>query len=293
MKSLPYITQQISRFSPLKWLIVLVTVLSLLYFWLAPHTQNSAQEEAFNTFFRPCEITDAPECALGFAQYFIGKPYISNNLESGDMEKLVVNFQAFDCVTLVENVLALGLISLDKAADFNDFEKMLQKLRYQDGKVAGYASRLHYFTDWIYDNQQKGLIYDVTKEIGGVIYSKKINYMTTHRQAYPLLQEDATFQKIKERENLINQRKYHYIPKEKLPQIEYLIQEGDILSITTAIEGLDVSHEGIAVKKGGKIHLLHASSEEKSVIVSKEPLYAYLMKHKKQTGIMVARLITK
>jgi hypothetical protein len=55
-------------------------------------------------------------------------------------------------------------------------------------------------------------------------------------------------------------------------------------------EGLDVVHVGFAVWQGKYLYLLHASSKERVVVISKKTLVAYLKSDKKVTGIIIARL---
>ena len=101
-----------------------------------------------------------------------------------------------------------------------------------------------------------------------------------------ILQEKI--QKIEER---MNEQNYSFVPKEKVKSIENQLLNGDIIAITTNIEGLDITHVGFAIRLQHKrIYLLHASSDFKRVMVTDKPLVEYLAKNKTQTGIMVARL---
>ena len=57
---------------------------------------------------------------------------------------------------------------------FEDYEKEILNLRYRDGKLTDYTSRLHYFSDWIFDINKRGIGKDITKEIGGEKYNLKV-----------------------------------------------------------------------------------------------------------------------
>ena len=75
------------------------------------------------------------------------------------------------------------------------------------------------------------------------------------------------------------------------PKINYhSIKNGDIIAITTNTPGLDVAHMGIAFYVNGKLSLLHASSKEKKVVISKVTLGQMLQKNKNWTGIRVLRM---
>jgi len=52
---------------------------------------------------------------------------------------------------------------------------------------------MHYFTDWIRDNEKKGLVKDITADLGGIELEKSINFMGTHRDLYPFLKDDENF----------------------------------------------------------------------------------------------------
>jgi hypothetical protein len=56
---------------------------------------------------------------------------------------------------------------------------------------------------------------------------------------------------------------------------------------------LDVVHVGFAKRHNNRIHLLHASLDEKKVVISSKPLAEYLIGNKNQSGIMVARAVNR
>ncbi|MFX0555911.1 N-acetylmuramoyl-L-alanine amidase-like domain-containing protein [Maribacter sp. CXY002] len=226
---------------------------------------------------------------VSIGKTFLGTPYVAKTLEIGATETLVVNLQGLDCTTFVENVLAFSMLLQQKEYTFESFVKNLEIIRYKDGLLNGYASRLHYFSEWIANNSEKGLLKDISADIGGVEITKDINFMSTHRNLYPFLSDDINFEKIKASESYLNNRSICYLPQDKIEANEHLMQSGDIIALTTSINGLDVTHTGIATKeKDGRIHLLHASTIGE-VVISKVPLVDYLKKVKNNTGIMVAR----
>jgi len=221
---------------------------------------------------------------------FMKTPYVAKTLEIGDTETLVVNLQGLDCTTFVENVLAFSMLLKQQEDSFDAFVKNLEVIRYKDGALHGYASRLHYFSEWISNNAEKGLLKDITGEIGGTEITKDIDFMSTHRDLYPFLADDTNFDKIKVSENFLNSKAICVLAQDKITENEHFIQSGDIIALATSINGLDVTHTGIATKeKDGRIHLLHASTGSMEVEVSKKPLAEYLKGIKSNTGIMVAR----
>lgn len=234
--------------------------------------------------------SDYGKTLVAVGKTFIGTPYVAKTLEVGETESLVINFRGLDCTTYVENVLAFGLLLKNGKSDFDTFTGTLENIRYKDGKLDGYASRLHYFSEWIANNESKGLLKDVTAEMGGTEISKDINFMSTHRDLYPFLKDDTNFKKIQASENYLNGQAICILPQDQVEANEHLIKTGDIIALTTSIEGLDITHTGIATReKDGRIHLLHASTGSMKVEVSDLPLSDYLKNIKKNTGIMIAR----
>ena len=174
--------------------------------------------------------------------------------------------------------------------DIEDFEKELEFIRYRDGNNTGYTSRLHYFTDWIYDNEGKGVVKDITYDIGGIPYNKNINFMTTHTKSYKQLYGNSkNISKMKDVESDMNEREMFYIPKSKVDNYYDLLKTGDIIATTTDISGLDVTHTGFIYKENGNTYFLHAYSTENEVVISSEQVKQYLQNNKKQTGVIVAR----
>ncbi len=224
-------------------------------------------------------------------KYFLGAPYQPGTLESGRKEKLVINFAQFDCFTFVETVLALTKCITAGRISKSEFQSILQFIRYRKGVIDGYSSRLHYFSDWLRDNEQKGILRDISRKLGAVNKRKNINYMTTHRTSYPALKNEDEFQKMLLVEKSISRRLFKDIDKNEAGKALSEIEDGDIVAFVSTEEGLDIAHVGFAAWQGRSLHLLHASSKEGSVVISKKTLSAYLKQNKKFSGISIARLI--
>jgi len=223
-------------------------------------------------------------------QSFLGTPYVEKTLEVGDTETLVVNFGGLDCTTFVENVLAFSLMLKNQQQDFENFTENLETVRYRNGNLEGYPSRLHYFTEWIRNNEKKGLVKDITAELDGVELEKPINFMGTHRNLYPFLASDENYEAMVAVEKEIAKEKLCYLPQDQIESKEHLIKSGDIIALATSIKGLDVTHTGIAIHQpDGRLHLLHASSKNGEVEISELPLADYLKNIKSNIGIIVAR----
>lgn len=225
------------------------------------------------------------------ALFFLDAPYVASTLEVNDHEQLVSNLREFDCMTLVDNCIALSRANRSENADFDSYCKNLQYIRYRDGKINGYLSRLHYTTDWITDNVVKGVLTDETKSLGGKKFPNTIDFMSSHSTSYKHLKgNSARIDSVKQIEQNINSREYFYIPKTEITSRQDQIKDGDIICFTTSIDGLDISHLGIAYHQGKILTFIHASSSAKKVIINPVSIADYCTRIKTNTGIMVLRI---
>jgi hypothetical protein len=195
-----------------------------------------------------------------------------------------------DCTTFVEYVTALALCFSAQKYDFGDFVEMLAILRYRSGKIDGYTSRLHYFSEWLQDNKKKGIITIVSDNIGNDRFDNKVDFITSNPRLYKPLTDTVLIGQIKIIEADISSWTMKYITKDNMQNIENKIYHGDIIALASSIKGLDISHVGFAIRKNGRLHLLHASSLNKKVEISSVPLDDYLNKHFNYSGILVGRV---
>jgi len=223
-----------------------------------------------------------------------GIPYVGSTLDLyDDREVCSINLLGLDCVTFYEIALAFVRMLKSGQADQNEMLKKVMFMRYRDGKLTDYLSRLHYTSDWFHDNEFKGVVKIITKNLPGANrFNKKVNFMSTHPQSYRQLRANPEYVKlIAASEKEINQREKYYLPKTHVQDAAAFLQTGDIVGITTSIDGLDCSHTGLCYRdENGKLRLLHASSAKKEVVLDVE-LSLFLKNGAKHTGIMVARPI--
>jgi len=240
-------------------------------------------------------LKDKPinEVVVKIGESFLGTDYLAHALEEDGDEQLVINLTGLDCTTLVENSIALARCIKQDSISFEYYLEELQFIRYRDGFVDGYPSRLHYFSDWITDNVSKKVVTDETKELGGVPIKFNLNFMSTHPNSYKQLKENPDLIPIiRKQEEEISLREYYYIPKNDFKSKENFIISGDLIAITTTVEGLDIGHIGIAIKmEDGRIHLLHAPNVNTKVQITEEPLVDYIMKYKRHSGVIVLRVL--
>lgn len=246
-----------------------------------------------------------------YANELMNLPYVSATLEVNPKEQLAINLTQVDCTTLVENVLAFVLTTRAGSTSFKDFCYWLERIRYRDGILDGYASRNHYFTQWINSNTKMGLVFELQQgdkaNNNSPFTAKKtidLHFMTANPDKYPLLKKekanktsnnaDSQTKLIRNYEIEASGKVNRYIPHALLNKgkdVLGCVHDGDILAIVTKKDGLDVSHLGFAVwMKDGKLHLLNASSIHHKVILEPMTLYQYMSKHPSQLGIRVIRV---
>ncbi len=260
-------------------------------------TQPTASEvpEAFTRLMETARDRAWAEMPLGetvvnVGLHFSEAPYEAGLLDRGTVEELVVTFDAFDCVLLVETALAAARTIRSQRYEYSVFLHNLQQLRYRAGELDGYCSRLHYFTDWIRDNEAKGVVRDITRELGGIPLEKRLTFMSEHRDSYPrFATNDSLFVGIQAMERSLEGAEVYYIPQERIADFYGQIRSGDVIATATNIKGLDVSHTGFAYHHDGGVGFLHASTTG-GVKVSPD-LQEYVQNNRIQIGIVVARPI--
>lgn len=255
-------------------------------------SKDSILFERYRLQIRSQKRLDVGDLMVESAKFFLGKPYVGGTLEK-EPEGLVINLSELDCLTLVENVLALSW-TIKQDGTFDMFQKQLKKIRYRNSfkKQLLYTDRLHYTSDWIYENEKKGIVKDMTQEIGGELHSFNLFFMSTHPDSYKQLRGNSeAIEAIVKIEKEVNARFYYYIPQDEIHRLSKHIRQGDIICFVTTIDGLDISHLGIACWKGETLTFIHASSDKKQVIINETSLQDYVQGVRRHCGIMVVRPI--
>jgi len=277
-----------------------------------PGAENTAQEAPFSADPEDWRILQATverawaegfdtlsigENIVGIARWFVGVPYTPKTLDPPGSERLVVNLREFDCVTLVESVLALTHFTRTAPRDiFTEpelaqarYRELLARVRYRGGFTGDYPDRLHYFSEWLTDNDLRGTITIMTEELGGVVDSEMIDFMTTHSDAYAQLADAEVLATIGRVEDRLNTRPRFFIPQNDIADRAAGIRNGDVIAATSTVAGLDIAHTGIALWVDGELHLLHAPLVGSVVQISERPLGERIQGFSGQDGIMVGR----
>ncbi len=242
-------------------------------------------------FARENDLRERPigEIMTVLGERFARSPYAAGMLDEPDEEKLICRLDAFDCVTFVEGTLAMARAIKRQDYDYQTYANLIRDQRYRDGQMDGYCSRLHYFTEWIADNERRRNVKDVTEEIGGEPFDKTISFMSEHRASYPRFAEnDSLYQCIRKAEAGLRDMELFYIPQDRIAETYDKLRAGDVIATATHIEGLDVTHTGLVYDQAdGTKGLLHASTSG-GVKVSPD-LQSYVQGVEVTIGIIVAR----
>jgi hypothetical protein len=238
------------------------------------------------------------ERTAAVGQALVGTRYKHFTLEIDNrIESPSVNFQGMDCWTFFE--IALGFARMLNEPESNwTPERMLYYVeldRYRGGQCNGeYLSRLHYLEDWLYDNDRRGLVEDVTRDLGGRSVPHAAREMSAGWRHYRYLAANRSLLgPLARMEANVSSRPLYEIPKSKVAGIESKLRSGDIIGIISHDRsGLySTAHVGLALRTGdGVLHFMHASSPSNygHVIVDAE-LSKYLYRYGSDSGILVGR----
>lgn len=238
------------------------------------------------------------ERTAAVGQAMIGTPYKSFTLEIDDrIEAPSVNFNGLDCWTFFEDALAFARM-LDEPQENWTPERMLHYVeldRYRGGECTGdYLSRLHYLEDWLADNDRRGLVKDLTRELGGVSVPHAAREMTLGWKHYRyLVANRALLGPLAQMEARVSSRPMYEIPKSRVAGIEPKLRSGDIIGIISrdGPHAFSTSHVGLALRgSDGALHFMHASAPHNfAKVVVDARLTDYLNRYRTDSGILVAR----
>ena len=270
-----------------------------------PDSNNTVRETAaqsediarFDKIVRYAKKQNLPDRPIGeivqaIADNFLGKPYAEGLLDKSGTEKLIVTLDKFDCVLFVETVLAIARGVAVQDYDYQNFVNRIEEQRYLNGKMNGYCSRLHYFSEWINDNQKRQTVENITAKLGGVPMNKTLNFMSQHRSSYPQMAKDeATYQCRVGIEADLAKTTVNYIPTNRIKTVYSQLKPGDIVAVATDVKGLDVTHTGFVYRNAdGNMGLIHASPAGQVTVAY--DLHRYISRVESAIGIIVARAKT-
>ncbi len=238
------------------------------------------------------------ERTAAVGQALVGTRYKHFTLEIDNrIESPSVNFQGMDCWTFFE--IALGFARMLNEPESNwTPDRLLHYIeldRYRGGECTGdYLSRLHYLEDWLYDNNRRGLVEDLTRDLGGQSVPHSAREMSAGWRHYRYLAANRSLLgPLARMEANVSSRPLYQIPKSQVAKIEPKLHSGDIIGIISRDRSgvYSTAHVGLALRTSdGVLHFMHASSPSNygRVIVDAE-LSKYLNRYRSDSGILVGR----
>ena len=164
--------------------------------------------------------------------------------------------------------------------------------RYRGGALGDYASRLHYFVDWIGDNEARGRIENLTTSLGGTPVQKDF-YLITRRELpkAAIDQEaiDAVTETLLATEQRLSSTSHDVLGRESAPEALRALEDGDLVAFVRERPGLLVHHAGFVYWANGTPRLLHASSYHERVVITESDLTDYLLRRPERKGVIIAR----
>lgn len=271
----------------------------LLLFWnsIFVFAQSEKQKSKIESLLKNgqtelSETYDWAERFDFFSKKLLGIQYKAGVLDEFKNERLVIDLDGLDCVTFIENVVALSATLDQDDPNFDTFAQELTNIRYANGQILGYESRLHYFSDWMLTKEYEGNFSILFQDSEFAEPLQRISFMSQNWQKYPRLKENPDLvEEIVLREDIINEAELVFIPQRFITTIEDELLTGDIVAFVTSVKGLDVSHTGIIKKIGSKTHFYHASTTG-LVKLEEKSLQDYVTGIKSMKGILVGRFIS-
>src|SRR5438477_12069438 len=240
------------------------------------------------------------ERTAAVGQAMVGTPYRSFTLEVDNRtESPSVNFTGLDCWTFFEIALSFARMLDEPEENWTPAELLhyVEMDRYRAGECTGeYLSRLHYLEDWLYDNNRRGLVADLTRSLGGASVPHSAREMTGGWRHYRyLVHNRSLLAPLADMEAQVSSRRLYEFPKSKVAGIESRLRSGDIIGIVsrdgryTSLRA--TSHVGLALRTAdGTLHFMHASAPHNyGRVVIDTRLSSYLYRYSSDTGILVAR----
>jgi hypothetical protein len=194
-------------------------------------------------------------------------------------------------VTFFESTLDMARV-LPQGLTKERLIRAVRQTRYRGGRQGDYTTRLHYTTDWIWDNAAKGIVKDLTPELPGAMpFEQKVGFMSAHPNSYKQLKAHPKLVvRIAETEERINARRKWFVPTAAVASVEPLLRTGDIIGLCATQPGIDIAHTGLAYRDAaGTLCFFDATNAPGRMDVKIGGRLSERLSPKSHTGIVVAR----
>lgn len=218
----------------------------------------------------------------------LGTGYDSSAQDDGP-EVLRIQLGTLNCVSLIEYADAIARCVWSKTPTPACFLTEVEASRYRSGQRAGYASRLHYFTEWIDDNERRGRFSPI-RELPQNELRRPFFFMSKHRGLYPALYNPDILSSVRETENELSAKTHTFVTRDAIEHAQWHLRSGDVVAIVTTTPGLLITHTGlIRLDEQGRPRLLHASRQNGRVVLSHKDIADYVTRANTRRGVIVTR----
>ena len=219
-----------------------------------------------------------PVRLLNVSAHFFGTPYVVSPLGegSGKDPDPRMRFDAVDCLTFIEETIALSL-----APTLDEVEEVLTRLRYAHAPT--YEDRNHLMeAQWIPNNEAKGFLKDVTALYGGPHVVESAKVLTAGSWASP---SSRSLGLPPDRQR-VGRFPLRYVPLADLEAQASRVPDGTLLLVVR--EELEskvtrVTHLGFLVTRDRQVFLRHATKGWKNAVID-EPLHHFLGRVARHNG---------
>jgi hypothetical protein len=293
----------------------------LLFLFLSLPALASPREEAGKLLEKYRSVTPVDLRMEKLSSEFIGLPYgFGGPLGEGpsgryDQDPLY-RFDTFDCTTFVETVTSLAL-----SGNVEEFEKMMNTIRYENGEIS-YLKRNHFPSlEWIPNNIKNGIYHEINdlilprSEFG---LAEALIDLPNWLRKLPLETIQLISATSSERQNRLNElhgmasqysaitARLDYLPINRLlsePELLKRIPNGTAVAFVrpnwdlTATAGIhmNVSHQGLIFQTPAGPIMRHATSAEPKKVTESD-LLSYLKKlkdHPTLKGIHLLQTVSR
>jgi len=260
-------------------------------------------QDQFNRLVGKAKAENWKSLSIGDRTAAVGKALVGTRYKhftleiDSRVESPSVNFYGMDCWTFFETALGFARMLNEPESNWTP-ERLLYYIemdRYRGGQCTGdYLSRLHYLEDWLYDNDRRGLVEDMTRQLGGRSVPHSAREMSVGWRHYRYFASNRSLLgPLARMEANVSSRPLYEVPKSQVASIEPKLRSGDVIGvISRERNGLhSTAHVGLALRAGdGVLHFMHASSPSNyGKVVVDDQLSKYLYRYRSDSGILVAR----
>lgn len=222
------------------------------------------------------ELSDSPMAMrlLHLSGRFRGAPYVDSPLGEGaglDPDPLV-RYDAVDCLTYVEEVVALA-----RARSAAEAAEVLQRIRYA-GDAVRFEERNHFVeAQWLPNALRRGFLREITRAVGGadvVETAKEVTAETWRRRRL------GVELRLPDHRAPIGRVVFPMIPLTRVPERLSEVSPGAVLVVIRKdyrSNPTRVTHLGFVVRRGGRTYLRHAARTFGRV--TDEEVGAFLARH--------------